>query len=337
MTLRNTASDFENIPARLYRLDDPQVEAVKDFLKKGKPVLACFGPVNEPEEGARRPGDDDKPDGLESLLGKLGIKFGKQTVLFDSEVEAFADRRSGLEVAGTTAQVPPLQYEWKPGAGYPALAAPAPAEKPNPLYEGLRLIARGLGKDRSLEIELRHPRPIYYERPEGVKPSFDAEFLMTSPKSWNEDQPFPTQDRSPQFEKPKPKDGTKPMETPADPLDARRRGPFPIGVALETKLPGDWYDGPATKPATARVAAIGQGGFFVGKELKPAQEVLMVNTVNWLLGRDDYLPNAERPWSYPRIELSDKDKELWYLGIQFGLPGLFVYLGIVVLLARRVR
>ena len=168
---------------------------------------------------------------------------------------------------------------------------------------------------------------------------FDAEFLMTSAKSWNEDQPFPTQDRVPQFEKPKPKekDGAKPAETSTDPLDTRRRGPFPIGVALETKLPADWYDSPSAKPATARVAAIGQGGFFTGKDLPPAQEVLMVNTINWLLGRDDYLPNADRPWSYPRVDLSDKDKELWLLGVCVGLPALFAYLGFVVWLARRVR
>lgn len=336
MTLRNTASDFENIPARLYRLDDPQVEAVKDFLKKGKPVLACFGPVNQPEDEAR-PAGDDKPDGLETLLGKLGIKFGKQTVLFDAEVEAFADRRSGLDVAGTAAEVPPLQFEWKPGAGYPPLAAPPAADKPNPLHEGLRLVARGLGKDRPLELKLRHPRPIYYEPPEGTRPAFEAEFLMTSSRSWNEDQPFPTQDRIPQFEKPKPKEGAKPADTSADPLDARRRGPFPIGVALETKLPADWYDGPAAKPATVRVAAVGQGGFLTGKDLPPAQEVLMLETVNWLLGRDDYLPNADHPWSYPRVDLTEQQKELWLLGGRVGLPLLFLYLGVVVLLARRVR
>jgi hypothetical protein len=160
---------------------------------------------------------------------------------------------------------------------------------------------------------------------------------MTSPKSWNEDQPFPTQERTPQFEKPKAKDGAKPAETPMDPLEARRRGPFPIGVAIETRLPADWYDSPTAKPETVRVAAIGQGGFFTGKELPPAQEVLMVNTVNWLLGRDDYLPNADRPWSYPRVELSERDKELWLLGARVGLPVLFAYLGFVVLLARRVR
>ncbi len=338
MTLRNAASDFENIPARLYRLDELQVEAVKEFLKKGKPVLACFGPINQPED-ERRPGEDDKPDGLESLLGKLGIKFGKQTILFDSEVEAFADRRSGLDIAGTTAEVPPLQFEWKHGTGYPPLAVPPAADKVNPLYESLRLLARGLGKDRSLELKLRHPRPIYYEPQAGTKPAFDAEFLMTSAKSWNEDQPFPTQDRVPQFEKPKAKekDGVKPMETSTDPLDTRRRGPFPIGVALETKLPADWYESPSAKPATVRVAAIGQGGFFTGKDLPPAQEVLMVNTINWLLGRDDYLPNADRPWSYPRVDLTDKDKELWLLGARVGLPVLFAYLGLVVLLARRVR
>lgn len=345
MTLRNVASDFDNISARLYRLDDPQVEAMKDFLKAGKPVLACFGPSNQPGEDAMRrpPGDDDsKAEALEDLLGALGIRFGKQTVLFDEETDAFADRRSGVEIAGTTAEVPPVLLDWRRGAGRP-VGAELPPEAPNPIRESLRLTARSLGRDsqgkeRTLELRLRHPRPLYYVPPEGVTPAFDPDFLLTSAKSWNEDQPFPTADRVPQYERPKQRDDEKPRPESADPLETRRRGPFAVGVAIETPLPKDWGISP---PPVVRVAAIGQGGFFTGKELAPAQETLMVDTVNWLLGRDDYLPREGQAWSYPRVPLDEenhaRERMLWLWGARLGLPALFAYLGLVVLLVRRLR
>ncbi len=343
MTLRNTAVDFDNIPARLYRLDDPQVEAVKDFLKAGKPVFACFGPSNQPPDEAARPGaDDNKPEPLEELFGALGIRFGKQTVLFDEETDAFADRRSGLEFTTAAAKVPPVLLDWRPGAGRPVGAAQPPAD-PNPIRQSLRLTARSLGRDaqgkeRTLELRLRHPRPVYYVPPEGVEPAKDPDFLQTSPRSWNEDQPFPTADRVPQFERPKPREGEKPPPEPADPLEARRRGPFPVGVAVEAKLPAAWGVSP---PKTVRVAAVGQGGFFTGKELPPAQETLMLDTINWLLGRDDYLPQEGKAWSYPRVALDEsahpRERTEWLLGARLGLPVLCAYLGFVVLLVRRLR
>ena len=97
--------------------------------------------------------------------------------------------------------------------------------------------------------------------------------------------------------------------SPSDPdngtVDARRRGQFPIGVAVETALPESW--GKDAKDKTVRVAAIGQGEVFVGADLKPPQERLLLQTVNWLLGRDDYLPQAEHPWSYPRLALTPEE------------------------------
>src|SRR6266478_2178205 len=45
-TLRNVAQD-DAIPNPIYQLDKSQVDAVRDFLKAGKPVLFCFGPINE--------------------------------------------------------------------------------------------------------------------------------------------------------------------------------------------------------------------------------------------------------------------------------------------------
>src|SRR5207249_2977423 len=119
-------------PAQVYRLDDAQVEAIKDFLKSGRPVLALFGPGNEsPERRAGMP--PQGPDPLEDLFAQLGIRFGKQTILFDVESESFAERRTGLLIAGINTEVPPVEFEWRPGAGRPlGTARPPEAKEPNP-------------------------------------------------------------------------------------------------------------------------------------------------------------------------------------------------------------
>ncbi len=338
MTLRNTASRFANIAASVYRLEKSQVESIKDFLKAGKPLLACLGPSNEdPDE--RRP-EAGRPEPLETMLSELGIKLGKQTVLFDVEMKAFADRRAGKSFAGNTVRVPPVLFDWKPGLGHP-LGYPVLSPRENPIRHSLRLATRGLGQGQALDIVLRLPRPVYYEPPTGVKPDFDPDFLMSDADSWNEDQPFPTAESIPQFTRPKDSADAAKALANADPLEARRRGPFPIGVAIQTALPASWYASPADKPATVRLAVIGQGGFFTGKDLPPAQEKLFVNTLSWLLGRDDQLPRGDRVWSYPRVNDTippDSPTEyMWLWGVRLGLPALFLYLGLVVLLFRRLR
>jgi hypothetical protein len=76
-----------------------------------------------------------------------------------------------------------------------------------------------------------------------------------------------------------------------------------------------------------------------GDGLTPVKERLFLQTANWLLGRDDYLPRADHPWSYPRVDLApgSRDEQLWLWGTRLGLPVLFAYLGLVVLLVRRLR
>lgn len=338
MTLRNVNTG-ELISPRVYRLDDVQVNAIKDFIKSGKPLLACFGPTNESQD--RPPSlEGSGPDALEDLLGKLGIKFGKQTVLFDQELESFAERRVNTFATGANVKVPPVTFDWKPGEGVPQkFRAQAVGEKSNRLHESLSVTAHSLGKGKDgknwlFDLRPRHPRPVYFVSPDGKKPATDPVFLMTSADSWNEDQPFPTRDRIPQFEQPKANDPDKGT------LDEKRRGPFPIGVAVETTVPADWY-GSSSRPATVRIAAIGHGGFFTGSdkllEREPAKEKVMLDTINWLLGRDEYLPKADRRWSYPRVRLEERDQQLWHWGTQLALPGLFAWLGLVVLLVRRVR
>jgi hypothetical protein len=336
ITLMNLNSDQGFIPYRVHRLeDDAQVDAIKDFLKSGRPVLACFGPANEPRERMSMP-ESSGPDKVDELFADLGIRFGKQTVLFDTEVEAFAELRANPLGGGASAEVPPLEFEWRTGAGLPMLARErAAADLPtNPLRRSMNIVARSIGTDKEgksslLDLRVRHPRPVYFEPRGDKKLAFDPYFLMTSAASWNDDQPFPSRERTPHFERPKndPDKGT---------VDEKRRGPFPIGVAVQTTLPAGWYESKATPP-TVRVAAIGQGGFFAGSELSPAKEALMLETINWLLGRDEYLPNAEHEWSYPRVDLQERDKQLWHWGTQFALPGLFAYMGLIVLLVRRVR
>jgi hypothetical protein len=64
----------------------------------------------------------------------------------------------------------------------------------------------------------------------------------------------------------------------------------------------------------------------------------LLNTTDWLLHRDDRLPHVvQPPWEYPRVDLSEGNRLLWRYGTFFGLPFLFAYLGIVVLLVRRIR
>jgi hypothetical protein len=331
MTLRNVLIG-DRIPNRLYRLDEAQVAAIKDFLKSSKPVLACFGPANENPNDRMRMAQlgPDGPDELENLFGQLGIKFGKQTVLFNAESKAFAERRSGLLVAGAVAEVPPVEFEPLPPRSLATVNPPGLPKQANPIRESMQIAAHSLGR-KDLDLRLRYPRPIYYQAANGNDQPFEPEFLITSAASWNEEQPFPTRERTPRFEPPKDNDPARGT------IDEKRRGPFPVGLAVEARLPAVWYAEAGTKPGIVRVAAIGSGSVFTGQELSPAKEELLLNTCNWLLGRDDLLPRADRVWSYPRVTLNPREQALWHWAGWVGLPAVFAYLGLVVVLVRRLR
>ncbi|HKI31895.1 MAG TPA: hypothetical protein VKA46_08500 [Gemmataceae bacterium] len=356
-TLFNVARG-ESIPNRLYKLDPAQVAAIRDFVRSGKPLLACLGPVNDPPG---RPDPDAGSDGLEEMLAGLGLHFSRQTVLYDVESKSFGQRRSGLVIGGTSVEVPPLRFnEWAPGTGLPP-GKHATAAEANPLRESLRLTARSLGNTGTLDLRLRHPRPVYYDpqlarlpgalgmwafapdaggvagvswgslflfgRP-GRARTFEPEFLMTDAGSWNEGQPFPTRERTPHYEP------EKPDEPVTDPYDARRTGPFPVGIAVEVP---NWYSTTTSEAPPLRVAAIGQGGIFIGRTLDPAREKLLLDTCNWLLGRDEQITQQGKEWKYPRVPLDDRSQALWRWGAVFGLPLLFAFLGLVVMMVRHTR
>jgi hypothetical protein len=332
-TLYNVAaSNDRSLPIWLHNLDEEQFAAIRDFLKSGKPVLVCVGPPSE-LPNVRMPPGFVASDDLENLLSGLGIRFGKQAVLFDAENEAFSLQRLGGLTAESTTPVPPLALDWPAGAGRPSgLSYDAAGLPPHPIRNALSIAARSLGHNHPLELRLRHPRPIYYQPPKDAKPGFDPEFLMTGREAWNEEKPFPTDDYTPAYKR-----------TPDDPnrgtLDERRRGPFPVGVALQTAPPADWYGPGEPRPAALRVAAVGESWFLIGPDLNPAKERLVLDTCNWLLGRDDALPRGDHPWSYPRSNLTpgSEAQQLWLWGTRLGLPVLFAWLGLVVLLVRRLR
>jgi hypothetical protein len=316
----------ELIPPRFYQLDASQVDAIKHALEAGKPLLACFGPINEPANMRMPPTmGAGGPDGLERALEELGIRMGRQTILTSADSKAFAERR--VNPLRTSIAAPRVDLESPVDAAVRTWRPKDETLPPNPLREALRVTAHSVGKD--FDIRLPFPRPIYYQPPPGRKQSFEPTFLL-SPTGWNEEQPFATAERRPRYTPPSPTDPNNGT------IDARRRGQFPIAVAVEVPLPEDW--GKDAKGKTVRVAAIGQGEAFVGP-LKPAQERLLLQTVNWLLGRDDYLPRADHTWSYPRLALvpDDAEHKLWLWGARLGLPVLFAYLGCVVLLFRRLR
>jgi hypothetical protein len=313
MTLFNVVRGG-NIPNRIHQLDPAQVTAVKDFLRKGKPVLALFGPSNEP---GNVPADmfHGGADGLEGLFAELGIQFGRETVLFDVETKSFGERRGNLLIMGKQVEVPPVQFQWLPGGQADNSGLTVPRNlRPNPIAESMRLTVAGLDESQNLDLRIRHPRPVYYHPLFAPKAKTEAAFLLTDPNAWKENKPFPT-------------DGYTPRP------DFKNSGQIPIGVAVEALLPATWK--PEQK--TARVVAIGQGGVFIGSQLSPVREKLLLDSCNWLLGRDDLLNRESITWQYPRIGLSARGKDLWMWFTQLGIPLVFAYVGVVVLMKRALR
>jgi hypothetical protein len=313
MTLYDVTEEGGNLPNRLYYLDPAQEDAIKDFLRQGKPILALFGPTigpgNMPDDVFHR-GPRDR---IEPWLRELGVNLGRETVLFDVETQSFGQRRGSIFIQGPDVEVPPVEFTWQPGAHRDSAGKNLP---PNPLARSLQLTAGSVDEKEGQadDLRLKLPRPVDVDplRARGLRT--DPVFLMTDPNGWKEARPFPTPKGPPQ---PNP----------------QTSGQWPIGVALEARLPKSWN--PDQK--TVRVAVIGHGGVFIGNQLSPARERLLVDTCNWLLGREEMLNREHIPWEFPRIALSENAKHLWVWATWLGIPALFFYLGVVVLMRRSLR
>src|SRR5262249_26667851 len=161
-----------------------------------------------------------------------GVRFTKQTVLYNVEGKAFAERKSGLFVSSNV-EVPAVEFGDKIASSRPLNKPARESHRANPIRKSMQIVENSRGN--MLDLRLRYPMPLYYEPPGEEPLNFDPEFLLTSAASWNEDQPFPSRERTPRFEPPKQDDPTRGT------LDEKRRGPFPVGIAFETKVPLDWY------------------------------------------------------------------------------------------------
>jgi hypothetical protein len=350
------------IPNRVHRLDKAQLNALKWHLQEGKPILFLLGPTNEPRE---TPDFGAPTDQLESMLVELGFKLPKQTILYNIEAREFNARKFGGAFGGGNREVeiPGLKLDDT------TLTVQFTKTKellvPHPIRTSLTLMGRSGGKTDGSEVRIRHPRPVYFMRttidPKATtlliggmslpgiagplhaaevwfseskyKPDDNAVFLITREESWNENHPFILKNKPPSYTPPKADDPKK------DTVEEPRRGPFPIGVAVETTIPASWYDKEGAQPKTARIAVIGSGAAFVGPELSPLKEKMLLDVTNWLIGRDDLLAHEVKPWEYPRVDL-DQDSiayRIWEWGARLGLPLAFIYFGAVVGLVRRMR
>jgi hypothetical protein len=298
-----------------------QVKVIRDFIKRGKPVLACFGPTNR-FNGRNVPSTGRPLDDMEKIIGEMGIELGRQTVLYNAEEDDFAeddiDNNFGT---GGNSLIPDVEFRASKTGG-----------PLHPIAEAMAVIRRSADKD--LKIKIRHPRPLYLH-PNLASRQVGPEFLFTSPECWNEDRPFKEQGRLPGGQRvtiytP----SFHPIRSFSDSRkgthDEERRGPFTIGLALELYPPIDWYDekytgykevsglvgaldnGLASVGLTAsamlqkkgdklvareerpltRIVVIGHGGLFSGKQLSPATEKFLLTTCNWLLHREDRLPKS---------------------------------------------
>ena len=126
--------------------------------------------------------------------------------------------------------------------------------------------------------------------------------MITRDESWNEDNPFISKNHVPRFVPPKEDDPKKGS------VEEPRRGPFPIGArGGDPTSPRLWWIRQRRRQAGlgVRVAVIGSGSMFVGPTLPPIKEKMLLDVVNWLLGRDDLLAKDVDTWEYPRVQMSE--------------------------------
>jgi hypothetical protein len=350
------------IDNRVHDVKDAQIEAIQEFLKAGKKsALVCFGPPLSRERTPLGPGGPIKPepDKLEKLVADLGFDLSLNTVVFESELESYpqkADKAdSGTGFTGK-ADIPAVAFD--PRVGESIVSSPADI-----LRTSMTIVARSLGKNQSLAIKVRDPRPVDIDRSKLPKDATATAFMWTDPNGTAEKDPFRPEQL--QLENTGPKMSyyiqaqalmSQGLLTAGPPLGQLVTGAglaalppsaflprpdkksFCIGAAIERTVPDDWLTDNKETKKKIRVAAIGNGQLFTDEEMTPAKERLLVNTCNWLVGRGDYLArDSGNHWQFPRLQMDETTFLSWIGGATLGPPAVFAYLGFVVFLLRRVR
>ena len=114
----------------------------------------------------------------------------------------------------------------------------------------------------------------------------------------------------------------------------------PLGLAFATTNPDRFQAALTKEPKTTRIVVFGHGGLFVGKELDPGRETLLLQSVHWSLGRETEMPrgaDVAGTWRYPRLKPTPVEYAAWRWGTFLGLPMLAAYFGLIVLMLRRLR
>ncbi len=356
------------IPNRVHRIEKAQLSAVKWFMKQGKGVLFLLGPTNEPREMPDQPGK--AADEVEPMLREIGFVLPKQTVLFNAEMREFNERKTGVARFGKTKEkrkfeVPGLRLDETTSTRF--MDKKREAFSPHAIRTSLATMNRALGAKESDEIRMRYSRPVYYVPPtfepkaaSGVVgslampgfagpllasthwtgsawlsrakqvPDDSAVFLVTREESWNEDHPFIAKDKVPTYSASPDDDWRKGT------VEEVRRGPFPVGIAVEATLPSAWFEKDSETIRKPRIVVVGSGNAFVGTDLPPVKQRAFLDMVNWLAGRDDLLVRDVATWQYPRAEIGEADRRYWF-GLAAALPVLCLYFGFMVLMVRNVR
>jgi|GEM_PF-1303497 len=362
-----------------HSMNKDQADVIRGFIKAGKPVLFAMGPTvtdtPEPNESAN--------DDIEKMLARLGIDLGADAIITDDEVTAISSR------SGSFAS-PPDPFKMKTYLELPS--QPLAGKAPNPVATAYRAAAHSVDADLdpNREDESTDKREKITERkrvvfsvarnggyrsivvapPTLAGMKFSPEILRTVEKSWNESKPLREQGYIPTFDPPRPDDRKKGGR------EDEVMKSYPVGVAVEVKIPAEWNDpklavtkfcsdamgmapgligfpsGLATAVAltpdalapatgkTERLVVFGHGGLFVGKTLDPGRQTLLLNSMNWLLNRTDRMP-VDKPdgekWRYPRVSLAPERLNLWGKVTRFGLPAVAIYLCFMVLMVRRFR
>ncbi len=353
-----TESRLGAVPAALHNLSKEQAGVVKDYLAAGKPVICCLG-VGDLGPPPRRPEGPPGPDDVEKLIRRLGVDLGPQVIVTDVEYQGMAQQRTSPIPKSVDA--PPLQVR-------PAEAPHAP----NPVAHAFDLSNRSLAGQ--LKVVRSGFRPVYFDPT--FPASTGAEILETTPEAWNKNWPatqaFGSPDYLPRFKATPLSDerkGTRNEERrgsfpvgiavevpiPAEWIDDKAVAAYaagvvgsfapvpvgpPPGLAFGTTNPDRVHAAMTKDVATTRLVVFGHGGLFNGKELDPGRETLLLQSVHWSLKREDQMPHdaaAADRWRYPRVPLSPVEYAGWRWGTFLGLPLLAAYLGLIVLMLRRLR
>ena len=364
-----TLSPRRAVPSSLHNLSRDQAVAIQDYLAAGKPIICCFGAA---DVGPRQPRSDEPsgPDDVEKLIRRLGIDLGPQIVVTDVEYQAMASQRSRPNRPFGKSPSPPTAIVEPPKPGTVPNPIAVGFDLTNRSLAGQLQVVRSGFRPVYVEpsLKLAYSWEILHTAPESWNKNWPETASFADPRYLPKfEATKPTDDRK--GTRNEERKGSVPVGVAAevpipaawlDPIDYAKFAGAQIGAAspggfgLQSAYafaaldidPNLGLGAERAKaaldsdkaPSTVRLVVFGHGGLFNGKELDPGRETLLLQSVHWSLKRDDLMPrDSAEPWRYPRVGLSPVEYAGWRWGSFLGLPLIAAYLGLIVLMLRRLR